>query len=1165
MRRVMIPFAVGFAALLGVLALGAPGAFAQSPWWHVSSNSRPSTLQPGGEGTILLQVLNVGNGTTSGPITVTDKLPEGVTVQRVEVKPGEPEPKVSFKLNASNMGAEEEGRFFGSGLGPQEELGSFHACSEPSPREIKCIYEEYRQGSQADLGPYEDLELGIAVKVEAGSVSSGESSAEVSGGTAPVASLKQPLHIGETPAAFGIEYFSMVPEAEGGTVDAQAGSHPFQLTVSLATNQNADPLTPPALTKDLRFNLPTGFVGNPTPLPQCSEKDFVTLRGGLADLCRTDTAIGVATFSFDEPKYGGEQTVSVPLFNLVPARGEPARFGFEFVGVPVEIKTSVRTGSDYGVTASVSNITQLANFQSETVTFWGVPEASSHDSARGWGCFYARFGQASLGSCSHSETPNPPPFLTLPTSCAKPWLATLEGDSWPTKADPGGLPIPATPYSLADDSGRAVGIDGCNQLPFRSSIEASPDVQEGSSPSGLKVDVHVPQEVSENPLGLASSSVKDIAVTLPEGVALNPAGGGGLEACSNSQVGYLPGESSPPDELHFTASLVQPFCPDASKIGTVKIKTPLLPNPLEGAVYLATQEENPFGSLIAMYIVAEDPIDGVLVKLPGEVSLNQQTGQITTTFKDNPELPFEDAELHFFGGERAPLGTPAHCGVYTTQASFVPWSGNEAVASTSSFEVKTGPNGAPCPGAALPFSPSLTAGTTSIQAGGLSPFTMTMSREDGQQSLQAISLHMPPGLSGLLTGVELCQEPQADEGLCGSRSLIGETIVSVGLGGDPFSVKGGRVYLTGPYKGAPFGLSIVNPAKAGPFDLEKNTPCDCVVVRAKIEVDPVTAALTVTTDDAGSYGIPTVIDGIPLEIQHVNVTINRPAFTFNPTNCNPMAITGSLSSAEGGSAALSTPFQVTNCATLGFKPQFSVSTSGKTSRANGASLHVKLVYPKAPFGSQANIGSVKVDLPKRLPSRLTTLQKACVDSVFAANPAACPAASKIGTATATTPLLPVSLSGPAYFVSHGGAKFPELIIVLQGYGVTVDLHSETFINQAGITSSTFRAIPDVPVGTFELSLPQGPYSALAANGNLCGATKTVLVKRRLTVKVDGHKKKVTRRVKETAPASLEMPTAFTAQNGAVIHQNTPIGVTGCGKAKPKSKGKAGGHAKAGKK
>jgi hypothetical protein len=409
--------------------------------------------------------------------------------------------------------------------------------------------------------------------------------------------------------------------------------------------------------------------------------------------------------------------------------------------------------------------------------------------------------------------------------------------------------------------------------------------------------------------------------------------------------------------------------------------------------------------------------------------------------------------------------------------------------------------------------------------------------------------------------VELCPEPQADEGLCGPNSLIGETTVSVGVGNDPFSVKGGKVYLTGPYRGAPFGLSIVNPAKAGPFDVERDTSkpnnpaCDCIVVRAKIEVDPITAELTVTSDNEGPYKIPTILDGIPLQIKHVNVTVNRPGFTFNPTNCSPMSIGGTLNSVEGATDTLSVPFQATNCARLSFKPQFRVSTSGKTSRKNGASLHVKLAYPKLPFGSQANIAKVKVDLPKRLPSRLTTLQKACVDKVFEANPGACPAASRVGAATATTPLLPVPLNGPAYFVSHGGAKFPELIIVLQGYGVTVDLHSETFINKAGITSSTFRTIPDVPVGTFELTLPQGPFSALAANGNLCKATKTVLVKRRVTVTVKGHKKTVTRKVRKMLPASLVMPTVFTAQNGAVIHQNTPIGVTGCAKKKTRAKHK----------
>jgi hypothetical protein len=227
---------------------------------------------------------------------------------------------------------------------------------------------------------------------------------------------------------------------------------------------------------------------------------------------------------------------------------------------------------------------------------------------------------------------------------------------------------------------------------------------------------------------------------------------------------------------------------------------------------------------------------------------------------------------------------------------------------------------------------------------------------------------------------------------------------------------------------------------------------------------------------------------------------------------------------EGLSATVTDSFQVTNCASLLFKPGFKVSATGKTSRTSGAGLDVKLSYPKNAFGKYANIKSVKVNLPKQLPSRLTTLQKACPDATFNQNPASCPAASRVGTATATTPILSDTLTGPAYFVSHGGAKFPELVIVLSGGGVTVQLDGETFISKAGITSSTFRQIPDVPVSTFELTLPQGANSALAANGNLCTSV-------------------------------LKMPTAFTAQNGLVIHQTTPITTTGCPKHKPKKKGR----------
>jgi hypothetical protein len=311
------------------------------------------------------------------------------------------------------------------------------------------------------------------------------------------------------------------------------------------------------------------------------------------------------------------------------------------------------------------------------------------------------------------------------------------------------------------------------------------------------------------------------------------------------------------------------------------------------------------------------------------------------------------------------------------------------------------------------------------------------------------------------------------------------------------------IYLTGPYKGAPFGLSIVTPVLAGPFNL------GTIVTRARIEVDPHTAAITVTTDP-----LPQVVAGVPTDLRSIDAVIDRPGFMFNPTNCDPQAFAGTATSAQGATAAISSPFGVGSCQSLKFAPKFSVSTSGKTSKANGASLTAKLSYPKAAQGTQANITRVKVDLPKQLPSRLTTLQKACTNAQFEANPAGCPAASKIGMATVTTSLLPVPLVGPAIFVSHGGEAFPSLTMVLQGDNVTVDLVGTTFISKAGITSTTFKTVPDVPFNTFTLILPEGKYSALAANGNLC-------------------------------TSKLAMPTAFLAQNGLKINQSTKIGVSGC--------------------
>jgi hypothetical protein len=421
------------------------------------------------------------------------------------------------------------------------------------------------------------------------------------------------------------------------------------------------------------------------------------------------------------------------------------------------------------------------------------------------------------------------------------------------------------------------------------------------------------------------------------------------------------------------------------------------------------------------------------------------------------------------------------------------------------------------------FNPSFSAGTTSNQAGGFTPFTVAFGRSDSDQFLNGLQVQMPPGLLGMLSRVSLCPEPQASQGTCGPESLIGETTVETGPGADPFLVSGGKVFITGPYKGAPYGLSIVVPAKAGPYTLAGTTGDGTVVNRSAISVNPETSALTVTADP-----LPTVLDGIPLQLRLVNVTINRPGFIFNSTSCNKLQVGATLTSTEAASASGSSSYQVTNCGALTFKPKFTVSTSGKTSRAAGASLDAKVTFPTGSQATHANIHSFKVDLPKQLPSRLTTLQKACTAATFDANPANCPAPSVIGTVRVNTPVLPVQLTGPVYFVSHGGEAFPSLEIVLQGDGVRVDVVAATFISKAGITSSTFKTVPDVPFESFELYLPEGKYSALAANGTLC-------------------------------TSKLAMPTAIIAQNAAEIHESTPIAVTGCPKAKKATKKKKKAH------
>jgi hypothetical protein len=1062
---------------------GAVGANCKATATSEVTGARP-------DGYVVATAVNVGEAGVTGPsdpVRLVDRLPAGLRA-------------VSAVANTRNSNSVQHQ--------PVE-------CSVVSAQLVECSYSD-------KLPPYQQIEVAVGVVVGPTAATGEEGEVAVSGGGAPSTHARAPIVVSGAPTPFGVESYALTPEEVGGAVDSQAGSHPFQLTTTFDLKQVLDPFVndplaswaateavPAGLGKDLAFRLPAGLIGNPNAVARCTLAQFNgrTEQDNVpSNLCPAGSVVGVATVGVNiEHKM---ESGMLPLYNLTPGVGEPARFAFQPAGVPVILDTSVRTGEDYGVTVSVHNISQSIGFLSNTVTFWGVPGDPRHDGLRGSGCMnLTAEDPIAHGVCQPLEESSPQPLLSLPTSCSGgPLVTSVTAASWAQPLAP-----------ISPDAGHTSTMptmDGCGRLPFASEINVTPDLLAGSTPTGLKVDVHVPQEEALNANGLSPADVRNITVALPEGLQLNPSAADGLQSCSLSQIGFK-GENPTSHVQEFTPD--EPSCPDASKVASVTLKLPILPvgQNVTGFLYLAAPQnfqglpENPFSSLVAMYLVAKDKVSGISVKLPGSVALSA-TGQITASFQNNPQAPFEDAEIQFFGGSRAPLATPARCTSYTTNAVFEPWSNggeiNEQRHSASHFNITTGPGASPCPGATLPFAPTLSSQTSNINAGSFTPLVTTISRVDGQQALQSVTLHYPPGVSGVLAGIPLCPEAQANAGTCPEGSQIGETIVSVGVGGDPFTVTGGKVYLTEKYAGAPFGLSIVNPAKAGPFNLQEGHP---VVVRARVNIDPSTAALTITTGQ-----IPAVIDGFPLQIKHVNVTITRPGFTFNPTNCNPTAITATITGAEGATAPVSVPFQVTNCAALKFEPKFSVSTSGNTSKANGASLTAKVTYPNVPQGTDANLAKVKVELPKQLPSRLTTLQKACLAKVFEANPAACPSQSVVGHARVITPVLPVPLEGPAYFVSHGGAAFPDLTIVLQGYGVTVELVGTTFIDKHGVTSSTFKTTPDVPFKTFELTLPQGPFSAVTANTNLCQAT-------------------------------LAMPTEFTAQNGAEIHQSTPIEVTGC--------------------
>jgi hypothetical protein len=932
----------------------------------------------------------------------------------------------------------------------------------------------------------EPVELEIPVKVLPGASAASHPVDLVSvsgGGASGPADARVPVVFAPGEAGFGFANADAWVTNANGTADTQAGSHPYELTVVFALNTHDIPgyeLAAGGEPHALNVSMPPGIVGEPGAVPQCPREQF-DAGTESGEGCPADTEIG------EDIALVPGASAKLVVYNLVPPAGVAAEFGFDFNGTHVFLDAKVRSGGDYGITEHVSFPQEGVRFNS--LTIWGEP------------------GEHGTGAPIK-------PFLTMPTSCGRSLPVGLEMvGTWQNPASNA-----QTGFLLHNSEGGEAQVTGCERLSnFEPSISLAPETSFSDTPTGLTTRVKIPQGL--NPEGLATSALRETTVVLPKGVAINPGQATGLVACPAADEG-LPLEGQDGEMEAFDGP---PDCPAASKVGTDEISTPLLPNRLKGNVYIL--QNNP--PELQLLVAASG--EGVNLKLIGTVHLDKETGQITTTFKGTkqypgtPDAPLNEFVLSFSGGAQAALVTPPTCGVYYSDAVFTPWAA-PAIASglsESNFQITGGPESSGSAGctAPLPFAPVLTAGSTTDQAAGYTGFSMLLQRGDGQQRVQKLQFKTPEGLLGMISKVTLCPEPQASMGDCPESSQIGHTVVGAGPGPYPlFIPQAGAppapIFLTESYEGAPYGLSIKVPIVAGPFTLETQ------VVRAKIEVDPHTAQLTITTDP-----LPSIVDGIPADLRSINAVIDKPGFMFNPTNCDPTSFSGTATSVEGQTAPISSPFQVGSCQGLVFKPNFKLSTQSTASRPDGASLEAKIVYPTTPLGanqasSQANIASVKVELPKQLPSRLTTLQKACPAAQFEVDPAGCPAASLVGHASAVTPVLPVALVGPAYFVSHGGQAFPSLIVVLQGYGVTVDLVGTTFISKRGITSSTFKEVPDVPISSFDLTLPKGPYSALTANlpakakGSFCGQKLTI-------------------------------PTIFTAQNGAVIHQSTPIAVKGC--------------------
>jgi hypothetical protein len=854
-------------------------------------------------------------------------------------------------------------------------------------------------------------------------------------------------------ADFGFVPGSMTvaAEEENGSLDLRAGSHPFSYTVHFELQSNEFQESEGGQLRDILFETPPGLVGNPRAVPSCSRE--------LLDRasCPSSTQIGLIALGLER----NGTTAPSPIFNITPPPGVPAEFGVNATGVQLlsQQYASVRTG-DYGLNLFAPNLP--VGLTSVTATLWGTPASPAHAPQR---------GPDSSGGGFPSEAPQLA-FLTMPADCTAQPGITVKIDS---NLNPGVYVSESA--VMRNPGGAAVPTIGCGSVPFRPSTAVATSTSQAESSSSLSFHLDLPNEGLLTPGGVAETEPRKTEVVLPQGVTINPSAANGIVGCTSAQFS--------------SASLVSPGCPEASKVGTLIAKTPLLEEAIEGSVYLAQPHDNPFDSLLGLYIVAMAKERGVLVKQAGLVQADPATGQLTTTFDGLPPLPYSSFEFDLREGPRAPLITPQACGEYQTVARLYPFSApSQATVRTAPFVITSGAAGSGCVSseAQMPSRPTFESGTTSPVAGAYSPFVFRVVRNDGEQRFSTISAMLPTGLLGKLRGVPYCPESgiaqaalRTQEGggaeelaapSCPAASQVGVVNVTAGTGSMPYPVQG-KVYLAGPYKGAPLSLEIITPAIAGPFDLGS------VAVRTALNVDLFTAQITAQSD-----ALPTILHGIPLDIRSISLQMDRGEFTLNPTNCTSKTVSGSLGTLTGFAVPLSDPFAVGGCKGLEFAPKVQVSLRGPTKRTGRPALTAVVTYPKG--SGSANIARAQVGLPHSEFLQQAAIGKTCSQAQLRS--ATCPAASVYGKATAWTPLLDQPLTGPVYLVGGFGYKLPALVADLDGQ-IRVLLKGKVDTDKQKGIRTTFEAVPDAPVSKFVLEMKGGKkYGLLENSTNICKGT-----------------------------------------------------------------------------